>query len=320
MATLPKVGAATAMGRSVVRGASNSFNKAFPLFSTKKNYTRSGNRNSGNMQPIVQNTVESNILLEKSLIVTKQENEALNRILRTLTMIEDSDLGLGGSKSGIIDTIVNIFGGLASILGIKKLFSGRGNKTPVKKAPKPNEPILEEPFEPKAPEPTKTPVEKITKPSIETPEAPILEKPTIKLPELTIEQPAVKTPFNYKIQQVNDYLKDLRAKGVPEDKIKEALLKFYQEISVGKAPSNIGKTLVASEPLVPRVTSSMLETATAATEKGFASRIVGGALGLPGLAAQLILTPSETGTDPQETSNAETELRSSIIRHQNELD
>ena len=287
MATLPRVGAATQMGRSAIRGLASPFKKAFPIFSSKQHYSRSSK--SGSMQSAAQSMVETNILLEKTLLVAKQENELLTRILRTLTLIEDSDLGLGGSPGGLLNTIMGAIDGMLGAFGLKKLYNRWTNKA---KPP---------------PKGARTPKAE-TKPGTE---------PTIKEP---VENPQVKEPA--KPKPANDNAK------FPEE------LKPYKPvkptaIDIPKAANDaslvagekLGATSAADVAGVSKTLSSTAIKGAAGLVSGTAIKRAAGelAFGPVGLAAQIILTPSETDRGYDVPSITEQELRPQIIQHETEL-
>ena len=339
MATLPRVGAATQMGRSAIRGLASPFKKAFPIFSSKQHYSRSSK--SGSMQSAAQSMVETNILLEKTLLVAKQENELLTRILRTLTLIEDSDLGLGGSPGGLLNTIMGAIDGMLGAFGLKKLYNRwtnkakpppKGARTPKAETKPGTEPTIKEPVEnPQVKEPAKpkpandNATKPGTEPNIEKPvveETPKAEtkpgaEPTIKEP---VENSQVKEPA--KPKPANDNAK------FPEE------LKPYKPvkptaIDIPKAANDaslvagekLGATSAADVAGVSKTLSSTAIKGAAGLVSGTAIKRAAGelAFGPVGLAAQIILTPSETYRGYDVPSITEQELRPQIIQHETEL-
>ncbi len=296
MATLPRVGAATQMGRSAIRGLASPFKKAFPIFSSKQHYSRSSK--SGSMQSAAQSMVETNILLEKTLLVAKQENELLTRILRTLTLIEDSDLGLGGSGlSNILMGAIDGMGGMLGALGLKKLYNRLTKKNVSRAKPAPGE----------AEEKPKAETNPDNKPTIEEP---VVEN----IPEVK-ETAKLPNPANDNAT-------------IPED------LKPYKPVkSIDKLPTAANDaSIVAGDRLgatsaadVAGVSKTLSSTAIkgAAGELAFSTAIKRAAgelaFGPVGLAAQIIITPSDTDRGYDVPSITEQELRPQIIQHETEL-
>ena len=334
MATLPRVGAATQMGRSAIRGLASPFKKAFPIFSSKQHYSRSSK--SGSMQSAVQSMVETNILLEKTLLVAKQENELLTRILRTLTLIEDSDLGLGGSPGGLLNTIMGAIDGMGGMLGalglkkgLQKLYESlrltkKNVLSKAKPAPKGGTPKAE--TKPNNKPTIEKPVENIPKPVNDNAARPV-----------TAPDPANGNATNPGTGPAiaNDNAAPKTGTGptrptVPPSSASPASpIRSGNPIDIPKAANDA--SLVARENLgVTSAANVARDASLVAGEKlGAWAAIKGAAGGLgrlafgavrglgsgPGLAAQIIFKSPETG-DPEFPTNKEQELRAQIIQQE----